>query len=146
MIVRTCKLLSDGMCEVTGKKCDDKMYLYCDVYKEWSTGWRYNEDGEVVMIGEYTYTFDDLCDRMKELHAKKGDGYVKDVIGELPIEMWTSQIVIKATRAHYAKRDEKRVDELFDTAVYCLLTLEEMARQGVDMAPIIGVGNNVERN
>ncbi|HQE49133.1 MAG TPA: hypothetical protein PKV93_07250, partial [Fervidobacterium sp.] len=86
------------------------------------------------------------CDRMKELHAKKGDGYVKDVIGELPIEMWTSQIVIKATRAHYAKRDDKRVDELFDTAVYCLLTLEEMARQGVDMSPIMGVGNHEETN
>ena len=90
--------------------------------------------------------FDDLCDRMKELHAKKGDGYVKDVIGELPIEMWTSQIVIKATRAHYAKRDDKRVDELFDTAVYCLLVLERMAQDGIDMAPIMGVGNHAETN
>jgi len=86
--------------------------------------------------------FNALCDRMKELHAKKGGGYVKDVIGELPIEMWTSQIVIKATRAHYAKRDDKRVDELFDTAVYCLLVLERMAQDGVDMAPVMGVGNN----
>ena len=90
--------------------------------------------------------FNALCDRMKRLHAKKGDGYVKNVIGELPIDMWTSQVVIKATRAHYAKREEKRVDELFDTAVYCLLTLEEMARQGVDMSPIMGVGNHEETN
>jgi hypothetical protein len=90
--------------------------------------------------------FNALCDRMKELHAKKGDGYVKDVIGELPIEMWTSQIVIKATRAHYAKGDDKRVDELFDTAVYCLLVLERMAQDGIDMAPIMGVGNHAEMN
>ena len=90
--------------------------------------------------------FDDLCDRMKELHVKKGDGYVKNVIGELSIEMWISQIVIKATRGHYAKRDDKRVDELFDTAVYCLLVLERMVQDGIDMTSIMGVGNHVETN
>ncbi len=64
------------------------------------------------------------------------------MIEELPVDMWLSQVVIKATRAKYAVKDAKRVDELFDTAVYCLMTLEEMARQGVDMSPIMGVGDN----
>lgn len=139
MIVRTCKLLSDGMCEVTGKICDGKMYVCCDVYKEWSTGWRYNEDGEVVMIGEHTYTFDELCDRMKELHNQKGQGYSQDVIPMLPREAWEWQIVIKAMRARLAVGDKKKVDELWDTAVYCLLELERMANDGVDMSPVMGV-------
>lgn len=103
-------------------------------------------DGGIVMTERCVkegFDFNALCDRMKELHDRKGDGYVKDVIGELPNNMWTGQIVIKAMRAHYAKRDEKRVDELFDTAVYCLLVLERMAKDGCDMTPVMGVGNGV---
>jgi hypothetical protein len=30
--------------------------------------------------------------------------------------------------------------------VYCLLVLERMAQDGIDMAPIMGVGNHAEMN
>jgi len=99
------------------------------------------EDTPTVTTANPNTTFDQLCDRIKTLHAQKGTTYTKNVIEELPVDMWLSQVVIKATRAKYAVKDAKRVDELFDTAVYCLMTLEEMARQGVDMSPIMGVGD-----
>ena len=88
-------------------------------------------------------TFSQLCDRIKDLHVQKGTTYTKNVVEELPVDMWLSQIVIKATRAKYAVRDAKRVDELFDTAVYCLMTLEKMARQGVNLTPIMGVSDTM---
>ncbi|MDD4471760.1 MAG: hypothetical protein PHT97_11455, partial [Methanoculleus sp.] len=100
------------------------------------------EDRPTVTTANPSDTFTQLCDRIKTLHAQKGTTYTKNVIEELPVDMWLSQVVIKATRAKYAVKDAKRVDELFDTAVYCLMTLEEMARQGVDMSPIMGVGDN----
>ena len=36
-----------GCCEINGQPCDGIMCEICDVYKEWKTGWRYNDDGDV---------------------------------------------------------------------------------------------------
>lgn len=99
------------------------------------------EDRPTVETKNPNDTFSQLCDKIKTLHDQKGTTYTKNVIEELPVDMWLSQVVIKATRAKYAVKDAKRVDELFDTAVYCLLALEKMARQGVDLTPIMGVGD-----
>lgn len=95
------------------------------------------EDKPTVTTATPSDTFTQLCDRIKDLHAQKGTTYTKNVIEELPVDMWLSQVVIKATRAKYAVKDAKRVDELFDTAVYCLLVLEEMGKRGVDLTPIV---------
>lgn len=42
-----CKIMCDGFCDVTGESCNGEMFEICDVYKEYETGWRYNDDGDV---------------------------------------------------------------------------------------------------
>lgn len=38
---------SDGYCLITAKVCDRKRCEMCDEYKEYKTGWRYGDDGEL---------------------------------------------------------------------------------------------------
>ena len=41
-----CKIMYDGFCDVTSESCNGEMCEICDVYKEYVTGWRYNDDEE----------------------------------------------------------------------------------------------------
>jgi len=64
-----------------------------------------------------------------DMHDRKQPGYTYSPLDELPSEAWTRQIQIKATRAVYATTPEKLYEELIDTAVYCILLLEKMAKE-----------------
>jgi hypothetical protein len=74
-------------------------------------------------------TFDQICDAIKKTHTDKQGTYASEPVAELPIEVWLAQTQIKATRAKYALDEDKRVDELIDTAVYAILTLEKIANE-----------------
>lgn len=86
-------------------------------------------------------TFCEICDVLKELHRAKEASYNgKNVIDDLPEELWRAQIAIKGQRLFRASTPQKQVDEAFDTAVYAILWLEKMSKAGVDLEPILGVG------
>lgn len=84
-----------------------------------------------------TKTFDDFAKELIEIHRKKQDGYLLAPLDELPVPVWLAQIQIKATRAKYASERAKLVEELKDTAVYCLLLLEKLESSLYD--PKVGI-------
>lgn len=65
-------------------------------------------------------------EQVRSLFESRNDKYKISPVVILPVESWLHQIRIKAERALQATSDEKRVDELRDCAVYCLLTLAKM--------------------
>lgn len=71
-------------------------------------------------------TFEDICNELVELHSTKQMGYSKSPIEELPTDVWLAQVQVKATRAKYATSEDKRIDELRDTAVYAILCMLKM--------------------
>ena len=71
-------------------------------------------------------TFRSICEKIITLQESKGTGYKVSPFNELPVDVWLAQIQIKATRAKYATSEEKQLDELQDTAVYCLLTMMKL--------------------
>ena len=76
-------------------------------------------------------TFDDICREIMETHRTKNDQYASSPVDELSVSAWKYQIQIKATRALRANTPEKLKDELLDTAVYCILLLEKMRKEGM---------------
>ena len=75
--------------------------------------------------------FDDICNEIMETHKTKNDQYSSSPVDELSTSAWKYQIQIKATRALRANTPEKLKDELMDTAVYCILLLEKMRKEGM---------------
>lgn len=74
--------------------------------------------------GEGTTTaFESICQDIIKMQAGKGSGYKQSPLNELPLDVWLAQIQIKATRAKYSTSEEKMLDELKDTATYCILTM-----------------------
>jgi hypothetical protein len=76
-------------------------------------------------------TFNRICKDIMNLHTERNDKYSSSPVDELSISAWKYQIQIKATRALRATSPEKLKDELLDTAVYCILLLEKMEKEGV---------------
>jgi hypothetical protein len=74
-------------------------------------------------------TFDQICDAIKKTHTDKQGTYSSEPVAELPLDVWLAQTQIKATRAKYAVDLDKRIDELIDTAVYAILSLEKIANE-----------------
>lgn len=74
--------------------------------------------------------FDEICRDIMKMHSIKNDQYASSPVDELSISAWKYQIQIKATRALRANTPEKLKDELLDTAVYCILLLEKMRKEG----------------
>jgi hypothetical protein len=65
-------------------------------------------------------------EEISNLMDKKGGEYESSVINDLPTSFWLHQIVIKAHRALRRKTTSQRREELMDTAVYCILTIDKM--------------------
>jgi len=92
-------------------------------------------------------TFYEICDALKELHRAKEASYNgKNVIDDLPEELWRAQVAIKGQRLFRASTPQKQVDEAFDTAVYAILWLEKQSKAGVDLEPILGAGVSSHRS
>lgn len=86
-------------------------------------------------------TFCEICDALKELHQAKEASYNgKNVIDDLPEELWRAQVAIKGQRLFRASTPQKQVDEAMDTAVYAILWLEKQSKAGIDLEPVLGAG------
>jgi hypothetical protein len=70
--------------------------------------------------------FEPIFDTLREILNNKNSQYTQDPIGVLSIDDLLCQIKIKAVRAQLAATEEKRIDELQDIIVYCMLTLDKI--------------------
>lgn len=88
-------------------------------------------------------SFCEICDAIKDLHAKKNAAYGDhNVIDELPEDVWRAQIAIKGMRLYRSSNTQKQVDESLDSIVYNIMWLEKQSKAGVDIRPILGMGVN----